>query len=814
MIGHYTKTTKRVFLRDQTYTWINLLGLIIAMFGSITIFQYARFEQSFDSFHEDYQHKFRIIQSSFRAGEFNFNTTQTPHKLGSEAEEKIPGIKGMVRIRPMYSDEGVVVSSQDQTKKFLEFGIWYVDDGFLDMFTFPLALGNPETALADQQNIILTAETAQKHFGKKSPIGQIVRVHGGSISGEFTVTGVLEKLPANSHMNFDYLIPINFLLSHYGLYVRGDGWGWTNFHTYLHLEKNTDKKLVSDRLKELLYEHWGEDMEQSDEALTMDLQRIDAVHLHTYFANDLDEKNGSMKNIWLFQIVGVIILLIAWINYVNLTSAKALKRFKEIRIRKTIGAAKSQLATQFFIESLIFNTVAFFLALIPTFLLLPDVGDLMGKELQFSLFHSVGFWLSAFFVIVAGSLISSLYPTFIALSWGTGTRDHIGSTYNNGSAFRKSLIVVQLSISLILTLATYLIYQQVIFMREKELGIAMDQILVVEGPRAFLDDGRELLPIKHERFKNSLLSDPNIHAITGTTNIPGTGEVWWGGMRKLGVPRDHEKDGRAVLVDRFFTDAYQFDFLAGGPFTPDLKDYEAVIINEEAVKVFELGSPNEAIGEHIIMTNLDTLRIHGVVKNVNWNSLHEPIAPTIYGIVDLYNAYLSIRLSTGNLSGSLASIEAHFREIYPKDPYNAYFLDSRFNQQYQSEQQFGKLFGAFTILAVVISILGLFSLVAFSISFRIKEIGIRKVLGAKRDQLILLLSREYFWLLAISTGISIPLFILGGSQWLDSFAYHISISWKLVLIPVIVLVVIAILSVFFRIYRATLINPVNQLRNE
>lgn len=816
MFKHNLKLAFRSFSRDKSYAWINLAGLTLGVTVSLMILQYVTLETSYDNFHSDIAHKYRVVQTSFRNDEINFLSTQTPYRFGSEAGEKIAGIKDVVRIRQLFSDERVVISAQNNTKKFMEYGLWYVDKSFLDMFSFPLISGDRHSALEQQNSIVITQETAEKYFGNRNPIGETMKVHGGSISGDFVVKGILEDLPPNTHMKFDFLLPMDFLLTHYGQYVRGDGWGWTNFHTYLTLEEHADKAHIAKQMEAMLFEHWGKEMEQGGESLQIHFQHLKDIHLKTSFANDLDYQNNSEQTIRFLSFIAMIILVIVWINYVNLSTARAVKRTKEVWIRKTIGAMKGQLIFQFLSESLLFSLLAFGLALLISYILTPYMGSLIGKKLIFFQLFNTDFWVVSITVITVGSVLSGLYPSFIASRFSPlgMLKANKQSMPMGGTVFQRSLIMFQLIVSFLLISGTYLIYEQVTFMKEKELGIPMDQILVIHGPRVIIDEGRELIPIKHKSFKNMLLENTHIHSICGTSNIPGTGEIWWGGMRKLGNPKDHEKDGRAILVDQDFTKTYQFEFIAGQPFQPGMEDYEAVIINEEAVKAFDLNSPLEAIGQSIIMSDIDTLRIQGVFRNVHWNNVRETIAPTIYGIVGEFNAYLSIKVNTENISQTLAFIEDTFREVYPTDPYKSFFLNEEFNKQYSEEEQFSQIFFISTIVVLGVSLFGLFALVSYALSLRVKEIGIRKVLGATLSNLTFLLSKEYLWLMILASVISIPLFIWGAEKWLQNYAYHITLNASLFLFPLVSLLFIVCVSIGYRIYSAATANPAASLKDD
>ncbi len=814
--NHYLKVAFRGLLKDKPYLLTAVGSLTIALIASLVICQYIRSAYSYDLFHQDVAHKYRIVQTSSRNDTFNFRTTLTPAGLGEEINASVAGLKSVVRIRPLLTDEGVVLSTPSSDRKFMEYGIWYVDSDFLQFFDFPIRSGNGEFALTEPNSIVLTEQSANKYFGDKDPVGETLVVHGGSISGQFKVTGVL-TMPSNTHMKFDFLIPLDFLMTHYGLYLRDDGWGWTNFHTYLWTEKDANIAQLENEFDRILSNHWQTELSGNDEAVDIHLQPVSDIHLHTDFSNGMDANNNSERNIGFLSVIAIIILLTGYVNYINLATARATKRVKEAGIRKTIGARKTQLIGQFLYEALLTNMVAIILALIIGPIISPLIGrHLLGSDLVFTLLGEPIFWLAMLAVLLAAGLLTGLYPALLLTRMTPSgmLKPKANTRAPQGSIFRSAMIVFQLTISLLLVATTFLIHEQITFMKNQELGIAMDQIFVIHGPRVVLEEGQEQFSIKHQTLRNKLLENPHVKGITGSTNVPGTGEIWSGGMRKLGDPQSSQQDGSVILVGHEFTSVYGFEFLAGGPFTRSMKDYEAVIINEEAVKVFQLGTPQEALYHSIILSDLDTLKIQGVVANSHWNSLKEAHAPLFFGIVHDFNAFLSLHLEAQDMPQTLAYIEAVFRQTYPKDPYKTFFLDRYFNDQYQAESQFKDLFAVFTLIALGISCSGLFALLAYSLSLRTKEIGIRKVMGAQVSSLVALISREYLWMAVIACVVGLPVFLVGAQLWLADYAFRITLDWHLLAVPVFVVLLVLILSLSYRIYLATRLNPIHYLKDE
>lgn len=814
MIRHFVLVTIRGFKKDKSYTAINLISLTVSICVSLLIWQYVLNQKQYDKFHDNLEDKYRVNYSYFQNDELQMESALTTFGLGPEVAENFSGIKNMVRVRPVFSDEGVVISNDKADKKFLEFSVYYVENSFLEFFNYPLESGSLSEALYLPNNIVLTQTTARKFFGDENPMGKALHVSGGSLSGDFIVSGVLKELPAGTHLYFDYLIPIDFLLTHYGSYTREEGWQWANFYTYFELKKGTGQAQLASQLEELIDEKIGHNLQQTNQTLKASFQSLSSIYLAPTIDGDGGLYKGNKSNSLIFTIVAIVLLLVAGINYINLASARALKKNFEVSLRRAIGASKQQLLAQFLFETFLLNLLAVGVSLILAKLLTPTFSQLIGSEMQFSLIYETRFWTIIIVAFTLFSLLSGLYPALLSLRLGKNVSSRNQTNVTTKIVFfRKSLTIFQLMISLALVAGTWLVYQQLSYMKGKELGVEMDQLFVVQGPRVVIEEGREIMKLKQERFKNTLLSNPSIQVVSGTSNVPGIGAIWYGGIRKLGDARDQEKNAETIFVDKEFTEAYDFEFLAGGPFDMGMADYEAVIINESALIQLGLEDAKEALFHSIIMEDMDTLKIHGVVRDIHWNSLHEPISPTIFGIHD-YPAFFSIKLDASNLQETLELITNTYQELYPNDPYISFFLDDEFNQQYESEQKFGQVFSLFAVIAIIISSLGLFAMIAYSLSQKVKEIGIRKVLGANAIQLFKLLSKEYFQVYLVAIILSTPLIFLGAVNWLNNYAYRIPIGPRLFVIPIVLIGVITFFVIVNKIVISMKIDPAKQLRDE
>ncbi|MGD1894265.1 MAG: ABC transporter permease [Cyclobacteriaceae bacterium] len=808
MFRHYFNISTRVLLRHKFYSAINILGLAVGMGIALLIYQYIHFELSYDQFHANAEGIYRIWFSGTENGEDIGIDNDTTNGLGPRSKETIPEVKDFARVHPHYI--GPIVTNPEKNEPYQEDNLWYVDSNFLQMFSFPLKYGNKESVLEEKYNVVITEQLATKYFGNTDPTGKILKFELGNLGGEFTVTGVVQDLPINSHMQFDVLLPMNNLLDDYGAYKNGDGWTWDNFLTYVTLHENTDLTRTGEKFDQIVEAYVGERLAQDNVVLATEFRPLPEIYL-----NANSSKSG--QNMRTFTIIATFILLMAWVNYINLSTARALQRAKEVGVRKSIGALKQQLVSQFMIESLLINLVAALLSIGLTYLMLPTLNGILGKEIPFNLIQSVDFWLIFLLIVLLGTLLSGLYPSFVLSSFRpVRVLKSIRVSPQRGFSVRKGLIVFQFMISLLLVAGTYLVYKQVNFMQNQEMGIDMEEILVVHGPRIIDYDS---LRRNYETFKNEAARHHSILAISGTGTVPGTGNMFRGKVWRRNKSRDTGQVINLEQVDVDFTQTFDLPLIAGKPFTKEMQrfgDNGPVIINEKAVKDFGFDSAEEAIGEKLITILGDTIEIEvvGVVKDFYWNSLREAHMPYLFALNHEYGAYFSFRINLSDIPTTIDHIKSTYSALFPGNPFNYFFLNDNFNQQYQADLQFGNLFSAFSGLAIFIACLGLFALVSYSATLRIKEIGIRKVLGASINNLMLLLSREYLVLLLIAIVLAVPATILGGRTWLENYAYKTEIGLDLLLFPGLILMLISVLTVSYRTYATAKTNPVESLRTE
>lgn len=813
MFKHNVKTGYRAIAKDKAYATVNILGLAVGMAVCLVIFQYVHFQLSYDDFHPDHENIYRVVFKEVNSNTQEIDPNSMGYGFGPAAVEEIPEVRQAVR-KEHVNRTATVTNPENQDVFYEEVNdLQFVDDSFFEAFHFPIISGNKESLFADNYHIVITESTAKKYFGDKDPMGKTLVISGPPSPGEYTISGVVKNPPPNSHLQFDFLIPMNNYIEYgWGGAVKKNG-DWTGFPviTYLTLRENAILQDVIEKLNKLVDRNTGE-MEIKKEVM---LQPVADVFLKSGEFSYVGHFNetGNIQNIFVFSAISLLILLIAWTNYINLATAQSLKRAKEVGIRKTMGAYRSNLIGQFILESILVNVFASALAVALAFVLLPILNGFIDKELQLSLLYVPQFWILFLAVIIMGACLAGVYPAFI-LS-GFRPIDALKSQFAHlGSiGFRKGLIVFQFLASLLLISATYVIFRQVTFLKDQKLTTKLETILLVKGPRVIEshEKGMQTFSV----FREEMAKHHAIEAVAGSLCIPG--EFWEGGKRRnLNIPPSEAPHSRGFYVTRGFEKTYGFEFLAGGPFTRDMKDEGTVILNESALAVYDFKTPEEAINQKLFDDGDGiTQTIVGVVKDFHWHSLQEGHKGYILSVYEgRMTENISIRISADNITETLDYIEASFAEYFPGNPFEYAFANDVFFKHYKTEEQFGELFFFFSTLAIFIACVGLFALVSYSVNSKVKEIGIRKVLGASIESIVMLLSRDYFKLITIAIGLAMPVTWLVGRSWLHNYANRIALGMDIFLLPAIVLTLIAILTVGYRTIRSASANPVESLRDE
>jgi putative ABC transport system permease protein len=697
--------------------------------------------------------------------------------------------------------------------------VFLAEENLFKVFTIPVLKGNPDRALVDPFSVMLSDEMAEKYFGTEDPLDKELQVDGQFAA---KVSGVFKKFPANSHFHPDFLVSFSTLrdTNIYGEEGLRTNWGNNSFSTYLLLPKNYDPKRMEAQFPAFLDRHMTGDMPpempKPSTWTKLFLNKMTDIHLHSHLDTEI-EPNGDIQRVYIFGAIAVLILLIAAINYMNLSTARSATRAREIGIRKVAGAQQRELIGQFLSESLLMTLLAMVLAVGLTGLALPVLEGLTGKNLTIQSIFNGRFLLLAIGVTAVVGLLSGVYPAVFMASFQPIAVLKGGGLPLRGSggnvSLRKVLVVGQFAISIILISCTGIVFQQLNYMQEKSLGFDKEQVITLPY--------YSILGARWEAFRQEMRANPSVKEVGRSLLVPSNRLLNSSGTAKVQMGDTLLNSSESlyqVYADHDFFPAYGIPFAAGRNFSRDFKtdDSTAFIINETAMRMIGWQNPAEAIGRPFEYEGRHSGRLIGVVKDFNFESLHERVKPIVFYMPTGGNnfTHISLKLSGNNIPTALSHVEKIWRQFIPDFPYQYTFVDESFGQLYEAEQRQGRLFTLFSGVAIFIASLGLFGLAAFATAQRVKEIGIRKVLGASVGNIVTLISKDFVWLVLIASVIAVPVAWYAMSNWLEDFAYRIQLPWWMFALAVSLALAIALLTVSFQAVRAAVANPVESLKTE
>lgn len=800
MLQNYITSIFRYTSRNPVFTVINILGLAIGMTACMLIAQYVVHELSYDGFHSNKERLYRIQQDRYDKGELSTRWASGCAGIGPDLEANFPEVKRYTRLRP----NGGILANHDVF--FNEEGLYHASEHFFSMFSIPLKYGIDSVVLKDPFQIVLSESLAKKYFGSENPVGKTLKYNGET---DYQVSGVFEDLPENTHMKFDALMSFVSLTKLWNDPILS--WNWDGFLTYIEFNEHTDIKAFESKLPTFIQKQNGEDLKKFNAGLEFHLQPLSSIHLDSDFIGEF-KANGNRQSTYFLGLIAVLILIIAWINYVNLSTAKSIERAREVGVRKVMGGFRSQLIQQFLFESAVLNAVAFIIAIAMVTMLTPWFSSFTGRELDYLLFRYNMFWLIISLLIMGGAIFSGLYPAFVLSSYKPA--EVLKGRFKNSNAgivFRKGMVVAQFVASITLIVGTFTVYRQLSYMRNQALGVSLNQTVVLHSPRV-IDSTYEQ---KYQVFKERLLQYPEVVAVSASTTVPGRRADWnAGGIRRLSQREDEQNQYRVIMMDHDFIKSYGLSVATGRAFSSEVvNEDEHVLLNESASRLMGFTSPEQAINDQIFFWG-DTFKIVGVLKDYHQESLKKAFDPMVFRYSNAPNGMYSIKFKTSKVHESLATFESVWKEIFPGNPFSHFFLDEFYDRQYQSDRRFGDIFGLFSALAIFIACLGLFGLSSLTVIQRTKEIGVRKVLGASVSSILGLVTKDYMLLLSIAMVLAIPLAGWLMSKWLTDFAYRISLSWWIFAIPCLVVVAIALVTVSIHTLRAAYTRPSKSLRYE
>jgi putative ABC transport system permease protein len=685
----------------------------------------------------------------------------------------------------------------------------------------PLIKGNQATALKTAFKVVLSESTAFKYFGNEDPIGKTLVYENEGNRQQLEVTGVFKDIPPNSHLVIDLLVSYPTLRHYIGADPPSEdysetSWSWSDYYTYIQLKKGADAKALEAKLTDFMNRHYSslpEHKAQNDYTL-LQLFPLNDIHLKSHYGEEA-EANGDDNSVSFLFMIGFFIAAIAWINYVNLATARSLERAREVGVRKVLGALRSDLIRQFLVESFLLNGLALIFALIISWSLSPVFSQLTGRSIRTSYLLPFTYWQILAVLFLSGTFLSGIYPAFVLSRFNpVSVLKGLFKNTSGGQLLRKSLIVGQFAASILLIAGTIIVYDQVHFMRSRQLGINIDQTLVVNGVFSMKDSTYNTI---FPAFRHDLLSLKDVKGITGTSDIPGTEITWTTDWQRLRGNPKKNYTLRHLGVDYDYISYYDLKIIAGRNFSQDFRtDTKGVILNEAALHELGYAKPEDAIGEllHANQGSIDTVHVIGVAKDFHQEGLQKAIAPLAIVLRLPDPNFFSIRVNTANTRATITAVKAVWQRYFPADPFRFFFLDEYFNKQYVEHERFGTVFGLFAGLAIFIACLGLLGLSAYNVIQRSKEISIRKVLGASVRQLLFILSRDFLLLVVFAFVLAVPVTWWAMNSWLQEFAYRIQIGWWIFAVAGSLAFSIALLTVGFQALRATLANPVQRLRSE
>ncbi len=812
MFKNYFMVTLRNLFKYRVFSAINILGLALGLMACLLILHYVHFELSYDTLSPHSERIYRVTTDQYQGEIVTLQDAMSFNALGPALKQDLPEVEAFARALPLVYRDGFTLIKdgiKHQEKK-----AYFADPSFLDFFPYQTLQGNAREALKEPYAVVLTQSLARKYFGDKNPLNQSFRIVENQFTHLYTVRAVLKDVPENTHLKFNMLMAYNTVWS------AGKRLNWNVYdnYTYIQVKKGTDAKRLQERVHRLTQQKY-----LKASSLGVRVQSLQSIHLYSDFTYEA-EVNGSAQIVYFLILVALLIVLIAWINYVNLSTARSVDRAKEVGLRKVLGANRKQLIHQFFIEAVLVNGMALWLAVYAMSHILPGYSQLMGRNLPLEPWRQSYFWVLLALLLGIGVILSGTYPALVLSSFRPA--QVLKGKFRNsrqGLFLRRSLIVFQFTTSMILIAATLAVYWQIRHMQSQDPGLNIEQIAILDAPR-YQDEQVSTLESEYPRelrtFGRRVQELGSVQSIAYSDVIVAgpSPESYSGPLNRAGAPQKEKGLTYYIAwIDEQFMPTYQIKLLAGRNFDRKIKTDAAqkILINQAASERLGFSSPQAAVGQKI-NTARDTYEIIGVVNNYNRTSLKHAIEPTLYRLgMDSGRAYFSIKLQAGaNIPATLDQVEEIWNQMFSDQVFAYTFADQQFDAQYKADLQLGRIFAIFALLAIFVACFGLFGLSSYHVGQRSKEIGIRKVLGAKLSDLLRLLSQEVVQTVLVSALVAVPITYFILEAWLQQYAYRIQVQWWFFVLPALAVMLISLLTISYQTLKATTINPVQVLRDE
>jgi putative ABC transport system permease protein len=822
MITNLLLTAWRSLTKNKFFSTLHIVGLAIGMAVFLLIAQYVHFERSYEAFIPDADNMYRVGLETKVNNERVQITAENYPGAGVASITEIPEVTAMARLYNLGYKNNTVVTYKEAQPEPIAFKLrrfLYADSSFLPMMKYPMVAGDAVTALAQPLTAVVSEKYAKMYFGNEDPLGKMLLMNDDDGANELVkVTGVFKEIPENTHLKFD------ILFSYKTLFTRSESaparyeqsWRRKDMYTFIQLAPGTDPGVVESKMPALVTKYKPENKERNVQE-TLFLQPLKSIHLKSNISDE-PEINGDEKIVNFLSMIAIFVLVIAWINYVNLSTAKAMERAKEVGVRKVMGAYKYQLVRQFLVESALVNMISVIIAMLIVAVVLPYFNGVSGLSLTYEYLVASWYLTLVFLLWAVGTILSGFYPAAVLSSFKPVAvlKGKLKNSFS-GIFLRKSLVVFQFMASVALIAGTFIVYNQLKYMMSQDLGMNIDQVLVVERPGIAAND-RDVFNSAIDVFRNEVKKSPAVTGISASATVPGKQREYKALVKKYGSPDDQQAPLRFNSMDFEFLDVFKMKLIAGRAFDEKYttENDTSVVVSKSAAKLLGFATAEDAIGQTVTISAFNNWSpiIVGVVNDYHQVSLKKSIDPAIFYCTKYGGEFYSIRLNTNDLPGTISHVRESWMKAFPGNPFDYFFLDDFFNRQYENERKFGKLFTTFSILAVMVSCVGLFGLSAYTATQRTKEIGIRKALGSTENGIFVLLSQEYLKLIGLSILIASPLIWWVMNNWIQTFPYRTTISPFVFVISGAMVLLVALITVSYQTVKASRTNPVESLRYE
>ncbi|HEY0743428.1 MAG TPA: ABC transporter permease [Chryseosolibacter sp.] len=801
MFQNYYTVFTRTFIKQKGYSFLNVFGLAIGIACFLLIALYIKDEYSFDRMHSKADRIYRIHEI-FEADGVGERSASQPFPVAEALKNDYNGqVVETVRFFNFQAPT-LAVATTDNTKEFNEGRLFFTDSTFFNVFDFKLLKGDPKTALSETHTVVLTESTSRKYFGDADPVGKFLKFQGNT---NLMVTAVMEDVPVNTHFQFDFLVSFETLKESYNGQLP-DTWYWNPCWTYLVLKDNSDAGTLEAQLPAFVQKYFPEFIRND---VRLELMPLADIHLKSHMDYEI-QPNSSVTTVYVFASIAAFVLLIACINFINLSTARAAKRAKEVGMRKTLGGERTQLITQFLFESIMLSFLSVVIAVAIVLLVLPIFNAFAEKNIPWTSLLQPFYILLLLALPLALGMFSGIYPAFVLSSFKPITALKSNMSQERGATFRKVLVVVQFALSIILLIGTGVAIDQLSMLQNSDTGFTKDNVIMIPVSRSPIAKNFETL-------RTEFLRNPNVVEVTALEEILGSkhqvGNYHFEGL-------EESKPFPRLNVRHHFLKTFNIPVVAGRDYSEDVNtdDTLALVVNESLVKQMGWKSNEEAIGKKF--SQRPNRKIIGVVKDFNFTSRHQPIRPLVMDLnlnpraFDLFIKYMAVRIAKDDVAGTLDYMEKQWKEQMPGWPFEYFFLENNLENLYKAENKMSKITLVFSGLSILVACLGLFGLSTFTAEQRKKEMSIRKVMGSSDSEIFLLFSKRFFTLIIIANVFAFPLAYFMMKQWLATFAYQVEIDFTLFILAALAAAFIAFLTICYQGIRAAHANPAEVLKNE